>query len=185
MKYCAKVNGGDEESNVTTQGIGEDLRRLIRSVKLIAFDFDGVLTDNRVYVFEDGKEAVVCSRSDGIGLRKLDRLGIDKVVISSESNSVVRERCGKLNIPCFSGAENKLDVLTKLAEEREIALSRVAFVGNDVNDLECLRAVGVPIVVQDAHDEVVPYARYRTVKPGGLGAVREVCDVFENVMMAE
>ena len=168
---------------MTAQAIGSGLRQLIRSVKLIAFDFDGVLTDNRVYVFEDGREAVVCNRSDGIGLRKLDGLGIYKVVISSESNPIVRERCGKLDIRCFSGAESKLRVLVNLAEQHEIALSHVAFVGNDVNDLECLKAVGLPIVVQDAHHEVVPYARYRTVKPGGQGAVREVCDVFENVMM--
>ena len=148
---------------------------------MVVFDFDGVFTDNRVYVLEDGREAVVCNRGDGIGLRKLDRLGIDSLVISSESNPVVSLRCKKLNIRCIQGVQDKLNALKDVARRREVPLARVAFVGNDINDLDCLKAVGLPIVVQDSHTDVLSYGRYRTFKPGGYGAVREVCDVFERV----
>ena len=167
---------------MSSQSIDEELKALIRSVQLVVFDFDGVFTDNRVYLLEDGREAVVCNRGDGIGLRKLDRLGIDSLVISSESNPVVSLRCKKLNIRCFQGVEDKLNALNDVARRREIPLFRVAFVGNDINDLDCLKAVGLPIVVQDSHADVLSYARYRTFKAGGYGAVREVCDVFERVV---
>ena len=80
-----------------------NLESLIKSIKLIVFDFDGVFTDNRVYVFEDGSEAVACSRSDGIGLRKLGRLGIETMVISTETNPVVSQRCDKLDSLCPAG----------------------------------------------------------------------------------
>ena len=159
--------------------IPENVARLLKSVRLVAFDFDGVFTDNRVYVFEDGREAVACSRSDGPGLRKLDRLGIHYVVISTETNPVVSQRCRKLDIRCFQGVEDKLSVLTHVAAELSVPLSRTAFVGNDVNDLDCLKAVALPIVVNDSHPDVLPHALYRTSTPGGYGAVREVCDLLE------
>jgi YrbI family 3-deoxy-D-manno-octulosonate 8-phosphate phosphatase len=66
-----------------------------------------------------------------------------------------------------------------------ISLAQVAFVGNDINDLPCLTSVGLPIVVRDAHPDVVPHARYQTNTPGGRGAVREVCDLFESVLTRE
>ena len=156
-----------------------NLEPLFESVKLVAFDFDGVFTDNRVYVFQGGREAVVCNRSDGIGLRKLDEMGIDSIVVSTEPNPVVSERCEKLKIECHQGIENKLELLKSIVAQRGISLSQVAFVGNDINDLDCLKSVALPIVVRDAHPDVIPYALYRTVANGGAGAVREVCDIFE------
>ena len=157
----------------------EDIERLLRTIRLVAFDFDGVFTDNRVYVFQDGREAVACSRSDGPGLRKLDRLGIHSIVISTEINPVVSERCKKLNIRCLQGVEDKLAVLNSIANQLAVPLSQTAFVGNDVNDLDCLKAVALPIVVNDSLAEVLPYALYRTSAKGGYGAVREVCDLLQ------
>ena len=146
---------------------------------MVAFDFDGVFTDNRVYVFQDGREAVACNRSDGLGVRKLDRLGIHSVVISTETNPVVSERCRKLNIRCYQGVDDKLALLKDIARDLDISLSQTAFVGNDINDLDCLKVVALPIVVHDSHREVLPYALYRTSACGGYGAVREVCDLLE------
>ncbi len=157
----------------------EDLEVLLKSIRLVAFDFDGVFTDNRVYVFQDGREAVACYRSDAIGLRRLGRLGIHSLVISTETNPVVSERCKKLNIQCHQGVEDKLAVLNSIAERLDIPLSKTAFVGNDINDLDCLKSVGLPIVVKDSHNEVLPYALFRTSARGGYGAVREVCDLFQ------
>ena len=160
----------------------DNLESLIKSIRLIAFDFDGVFTDNRVYVFEDGREAVACSRSDGIGLRKLDRLGIHTIVISTETNPVVSERCRKLEVRCRQGIEDKLSTLSDIASRLSVALSEIAFVGNDINDLDCLKAVALPIVVNDSHADVLSHGLYRTSARGGYGAVREVCDLFERIL---
>ena len=158
------------------------LKEIIKKIRLVAFDFDGVFTDNMVYVFEDGSEAVRCFRSDGIGLQKLKKLGIETVIISTESNPVVSARAQKLKIRCLQNCEDKGKTLENVAQEFEIPLDEVAFVGNDINDQPCLNHVGLPIVVNDAHQDVVSIARYQTRSPGGYGAVREVCDLFERAL---
>jgi YrbI family 3-deoxy-D-manno-octulosonate 8-phosphate phosphatase len=158
---------------------------IIRKIRLIAFDFDGVFTDNLVYVFEDGREAVRCSRGDGMGLQKLKRLGIEAMIISTEQNPVVSARAQKLKIRCVQDCRDKRAELERITQELGISLAEVAFVGNDINDEACLTCVGMPIVVQDAHPDVLPLARYRTRKPGGNGAVREICDLFEQTLAAE
>jgi YrbI family 3-deoxy-D-manno-octulosonate 8-phosphate phosphatase len=160
--------------------VSEELALQIRNTRLFAFDFDGVFTDNTVYVFEDGHEAVRCWRSDGLGLRKLERL-VRIVILSTEKNPVVLRRAEKLGIECHHGLPDKLMVLEQLAREAGISLSQVAYMGNDINDAACLGRVGLPIVVQDAHADVLPLARIRTEARGGRGAVREVCDLFERV----
>jgi 3-deoxy-D-manno-octulosonate 8-phosphate phosphatase (KDO 8-P phosphatase) len=151
---------------------------ILRAIRLVVFDFDGVFTDNAVYVFQDGTEAVRCSRSDGIGLRALERVGISPLILSAETNPVVTARANKLRVRCVQGVDDKLSALQTLAAEMQITMQEIAYVGNDVNDAECLRAVRLPIVVRDAHEDVVPLALYQTRKNGGDGAVREVCDLF-------
>lgn len=158
------------------------LEEHIRAIRLVAFDFDGVFTDNMVYVSEDGSETVRCFRGDGLGLSKLERAGIETVIISTETNPVVSARSRKLGIRCIQGCEDKCAALKTIAEKRGLSLTEVAFVGNDINDLACLTAVGLPVVVRDAHPDVIPYARYRTRSPGGHGAVREICDLLERVL---
>jgi YrbI family 3-deoxy-D-manno-octulosonate 8-phosphate phosphatase len=161
----------------------EKIKKAISNTRLVAFDFDGVFTDNMVYVFEDGSEAVRCFRSDGIGLKKLKKLDIETVIISTESNPVVSARAAKLKIRCFQNCEDKRQILESLAQEMGVSMAEIAFVGNDINDLPCLTCVGLPIVVQDAHPDVVTLATYRTRNRGGHGAVREVCDLFEQVLV--
>ena len=164
-----------------SQDLDSDLTRLLHATRLVAFDFDGVFTDNMVYVSEEGQEWVRCYRGDGLGLRKLERLGISTIVLSTEVNPVVEVRCRKLKIPCVQGLEDKLSSLRNIVRDQGISLAEVAYVGNDINDLACLKEVGLPIVVQDAHPDVVPSARYQTRTSGGEGAVREVCDLFDFV----
>ncbi|NOX63188.1 MAG: HAD hydrolase family protein [Chloroflexi bacterium] len=134
-----------------------------------------------VYVFEDGREAVRCTRADGIGLRKLERLGVEPYIISSEPNDVVAHRSRKLKIGFIHGCKDKRAALKELLQTRGLTPDQAAFVGNDINDLSALQFVGLPIVVQDAHSEVISVAKYRTNRPGGHGAVREICDLFEAV----
>jgi YrbI family 3-deoxy-D-manno-octulosonate 8-phosphate phosphatase len=153
-------------------------KTLIPRIRLIAFDFDGVLTDNTVTVSETGQESVRCWRGDGLGLEALGAAGVQALIISREANPVVAARAKKLGLPCIQGQRDKLAALTAAVTERGFTLSQVAFVGNDINDLECLRAVALPIVVQDAHPSVRRAAAWRTRLPGGRGAVREICDAF-------
>ena len=158
------------------------LKERIKTIRLVAFDFDGVFTDNMVHSFQDGSESVRCFRGDGIGLRKLERAGVETVVISTETNLVVAARSRKLGIRCVQGCEDKRRALETIIQEMGLSLRQVAFVGNDINDLPCLTCVGLSIVVQDAHPDVISCAHYRTQARGGYGAVREVCDLLERVL---
>jgi len=163
--------------------VRRELEECICRTRLVAFDFDGVLTDNMVYVHEDGTESVRCYRGDGIGLGKLERLGIETAIISSELTPVVAARSRKLGVRCVQSSGDKLDALRAICGELlGLSMEQVAFVGNDLNDLTCLKAVGLPIVVQDAHPDVIPCAKYRTRLQGGHGAVREICDMFERIL---
>ncbi len=150
-------------------------------VRLIAFDFDGVFTDNAVYVDQNGIESVRCWRSDGLGLRKLEEIGIKPIILSTEANPVVMKRSEKLHIDCIHGSLDKHKDLSLLLDKLQLKFTETAFVGNDINDLECLKAVVCPIIVHDAHPDVTEYAVYKTKTPGGYGAVREVCDLFSEL----
>lgn len=158
------------------------LTEVIAKIRLIAFDFDGVFTDNAVYVSQEGIESVRCWRGDGLGLAKLAALNIEKIVISTEVNPVVTARTQKLKLRCIQGCEDKAQALREVMAEMQLEPGQVAFMGNDINDAACLQMVGLPIVVQDAHPDVIPMALYRTQIPGGYGAVREVCDLFARVL---
>ncbi|HZR26897.1 MAG TPA: HAD hydrolase family protein [Vicinamibacterales bacterium] len=147
-------------------------------IKLVVFDFDGVFTDNTVYVSQDGVESVRCWRGDGLGVAKLKEAGIDAVILSTETNPVVTARAKKLAMRCIQGCADKLAMLHTIAADAKVTLDDIAFVGNDINDLACLEAVGAPIVVRDAHPDVVRPNFHRTKADGGRGAVREVCDLI-------
>ncbi len=150
------------------------------TIQLVVFDFDGVFTDNTVWIDQQGNESVRCWRSDGLGLAKLKKINIPVHVLSTEANAVVIERCKKLQIPCTNNLPNKAAALQQLMQQHNLTADQVAYVGNDINDLECLQLVGVSIVVADAYPEAAAVAKYQTSKPGGLGAVREVCDWIQS-----
>ena len=147
-------------------------------VRLLILDFDGVLTDNRVLVNEEGLEAVFCHRGDGLGLEMLRDAGLEALVLSKERNLVVAARCRKLGLACHQGQDEKLATLKGLCSERSLSKEQVAYVGNDVNDLECMSWVGLAVAVADAEPVVLEAAHFVTRKRGGHGAVREVCDLL-------
>lgn len=149
----------------------------LKKVRMVFFDFDGVFTDNRVVVSDNGRESVVCCRSDGLGLRRLDSVAVKYMIISSEKNRVVEYRARKLGVDCVYGVDDKLNELKKAAQEKNVPLAAVAYLGNDINDSDCLKAVGFPVVVADAWDEVRPLAVLVLKRNGGFGAVRELCDM--------
>ena len=158
-----------------------EARKVLKKTKAVFFDFDGVFTDNTVIVGSDGSESVRCWRGDGLGLLKLKKIGFVHWIISTETNNVVSLRAQKLKIECVQGVESKLEKLSALMSEMKLDFSEVIYVGNDINDLECLESVGTPIIVADAHADVNNPNFYRTKAAGGYGAVREVCDFIFSV----
>ena len=151
-------------------------RSLPEKIRLVVLDFDGVLTDNRVWVDENGKESVAANRSDGMGIARLREAGISLVVLSSESNPVVTARCRKLGLPVIQGLQEKAVVLKKYLQDHQVHPAQAVYLGNDINDIPCFEVVGCALVVADAH----PLARHAAdiilERPGGHGAVRELCD---------
>jgi YrbI family 3-deoxy-D-manno-octulosonate 8-phosphate phosphatase len=155
---------------------GHSRRQLPTQIDLLVFDFDGVMTDDRVWVDEQGHEAVVANRRDGLGIAMLRKVGISMVVLSTETNPIVAARCRKLELTAIQGVEDKRAALASLIKERKLDQKNVVYVGNDVNDLPCFPLVGCVVVVADAHPDVIAHADLVLSHNGGHGAVRELCD---------
>lgn len=145
-------------------------------VDAVITDFDGVHTDDTAWVDAAGGEVVRVSRSDGMGMSLLRRAGIALLILSTEKNPVVRARGAKLGVPVLQGIDDKATALRAWALETGIALDRIAYLGNDVNDLPALALVGWPVATADAHPEVRAVARTVLTRRGGDGAVRELAD---------
>lgn len=152
-------------------------RLLPHTVKAVVFDFDGVFTDNSVTVDQDGREAVVCRRDDGMGIARLREAGVPVLVLSAEVNPVVGARCRKLGIECVQGCGDKLPALADWAARRGVERAELVYVGNDVNDAECMAWAGCGIAVADAYPQALRAARLVLSRAGGHGAVREVCEM--------
>lgn len=159
---------------------GRAKRPMPAKIDLLVLDFDGVVTDNRVWVSEEGREMVAAYRSDSLIMGKLRAAGTEVVILSSEVNPVVAARARKMKVEAIHGVglEDKAEVLKNLLESRKINPAHVAYIGNDLNDLPCFEVAGWAVAVADAQPEVLRAADYVTRKPGGHGAVREVCDLI-------
>ncbi|MGD0611145.1 MAG: N-acylneuraminate cytidylyltransferase [Anaerolineales bacterium] len=157
---------------------GAPRRPMPEGIDLLVMDFDGVLTDNRVWTDQDGNESVASNHSDSEGLSRLRASGVEAVVLSKEVNPVVAARCRKLKLPFLQGIEDKGSALKGMLKERGVNPRRVAYLGNDTNDLPCFQLVGWAVAVADAHPEVLQAADFILSKPGGHGAIREFCDLI-------
>ncbi|HCP00469.1 MAG TPA: haloacid dehalogenase [Rhodospirillaceae bacterium] len=142
----------------------------------IIFDFDGVLTDNRVLVFGDGTEAVWCNRADGLAFDRLRTLNFPTFIVSTETSAVVRARGTKLQIPVLHGVVDKAIAIKALCADHGFSADRLMFVGNDINDLPAIDVVGYPIAVADAHPQVIDAAKHVLSRKGGQGVAREVME---------
>jgi N-acylneuraminate cytidylyltransferase len=145
-------------------------------VRAVVTDFDGVHTDDTAIIDADGGERVRISREDGMGVALLRRAGIPMLILSTEVNPVVRARADKLRVPVLHGIDDKAAALTDWAQENEVRLADVAYLGNDVNDLAAMRLVGWPVAVANAHPLVLEEARVVLRRRGGEGAVRELVE---------
>ena len=142
----------------------------------VVTDFDGVHTDDTVHTDADGRESVRVSRSDGMGIARLRRAGIPVLILSAETNPVVSARARKLEVDVLQGVQDKVGALREWAKAQGVPLSRIAYIGNDINDLGCLEVVGFPVAVPEAHPLVLAAARVVVSRTGGHGAVRELAD---------
>jgi len=153
-------------------------RHLPQQVALVVFDFDGVMTDNRVWVDGEGHEFVAAYRSDSIGIQALMRAGIQTLVLSAETNPVVEARCRKIGMPFLQGIRDKATALKQVLAERNLDPQQVIYMGNDTNDLPCFPLVGCAVAPADAQPQVLRAADLILSRPGGHGAVRELCDLL-------
>jgi len=152
--------------------------RDVGQIKLIVYDFDGVMTDNRVIVDQDGHESVYANRSDGLGVGMIRRLGFEQVILSTEANPVVRARAEKIGLEAIHGIRDKGSALLELAEKRGISLARILYVGNDTNDADALGLAGYKVAPADSHPSILALADYVTNACGGYGVIRELADVL-------
>lgn len=147
-------------------------------LELIVFDFDGVFTDNKVYTSQDGVEAVMCDRRDGLGIAMLKELNIPMFILSTETNPVVITRGKKMGLKVHHGRKNKKEFLTEYFQKHNINSKNVIYVGNDINDFEAMKLVGYSVCPRDAHQKIKEVASYVLNDRGGDGAVRELSELL-------
>jgi 3-deoxy-D-manno-octulosonate 8-phosphate phosphatase (KDO 8-P phosphatase) len=150
------------------------------NIDVFVFDFDGVLTNNLVQIDEDGKESVTCSRADGLAFDVLRKLNKSVYILSTEKNPVVLERAKKLKIQALQGIKNKADTLSALSESKGYDLSRILYVGNDLNDFHAMKICGYSICPIDSHIKIKELSTVVLNTSGGKGVVRELLEeVFD------
>lgn len=157
----------------------ESILEKMEKCTLLVLDFDGVLTDNCVYVDSEGREMIRCSKGDAMGLGELrKKTDVKVVILSLDVNPLVLVRAKKMKIPAFNNLGDKLEKLRELITESGYSAEQIAYVGNDVNDRECLEFAGLAIAVADSHPDILDCVDYVTKANGGNGAVREICDLI-------
>ena len=179
-KYEALAKGGLE---MVTPGIPYVVKRpMPEKIDLIICDFDGVITDNRVWVDQDGHETVAAYRSDSVRVKELFAIGIEVMILSSEPNRVVEARARKMGVEAVHGValHEKGRIMREIMERKNLKAENVIFIGNDINDLPCFEVAGWSVAVADAFPEVIRAADFVLSKNGGHGALREMCDLILN-----
>ncbi len=161
------------------KSIFKEISGKIKRIRLLVLDVDGVMTDGSLIYNDDGTESKVFDVKDGHGLRLLMAGGIEVAIISGRKSDSVTKRAKDLGIKlAFQGIKHKLPLLNQMLKEKEISLKEVAYMGDDLIDIPVMKAVGLSIAVSDAHPDVKSIADIVTAKPGGRGAVREVCELI-------
>lgn len=159
--------------------MNERSRKVPQDIRLAAFDVDGVFTDGRFYLSDDGVETKAFSTQDGFGIKKLIAADIHVAIISSRRSRAVEKRMSELGVPhVIQGAADKLAAFGSLIAALQLTADQCAYVGDDVPDLPVLTRVGYAIAVANAVDEVRRECDYTTRAAGGFGAVREVCELL-------
>ena len=160
----------------------EEFKEQLKTVKLLSLDVDGVLTDGGLYYMEDGTELRKFNVKDGMGIKCARAEGLEICIISASTTNAIKERGERLGLEhVYIGAKNKIDILNQICENLKIDLSNVAHIGDDINDISIMEKIGTPITVCDAMQTVKNKTIYISEKAGGMGAVREICDMWIEV----
>jgi len=158
-----------------------------KKVHTIVFDFDGVFTNNKVLVSDNGNETVICDRGEGLGLELLrkfcneEKHNINLFILSREKNNVVSSRAKKLSIECFQGIDNKLEFLQSELSSEGLTNDGLVYLGNDLNDLEVMDFAGFSVAPIDSHQRILSIADEVIEKKGGYGFVREFIERFIDI----
>lgn len=143
-------------------------------IECIFYDFDGVMTDNRVLVDQNGIESVFVNRSDGYGIARIKEMGIPQVIVSTEINPVVERRAEKLKLKVIHGVNDKGSIVKEYCCKHGYQLNNVVFMGNDLNDLPAMQIVGFRVAPSDAEREILEIVDWVSEKKGGYGAIRDL-----------
>jgi len=159
--------------------VADEILEVASKIKLFVCDIDGVFSDGRIYLGNQGEELKAFHTKDGFGVKALVKSGVEVAVITGRKSNIVQTRMTALNVNhIVQGQEDKLPALKEIAEKLSLTLSEIAYIGDDVADLPCIKAVGLGIAVNDAHPLVLKSANYQTFIKGGFGAVRECTDLI-------
>ena len=156
------------------------LRILNNKIKLVVYDFDGVMTNNKVYIDQNGNEIVQVNRADGLAVAEIKKMDIEQIIMSTETNLVVSARAIKLKIPCLQGLDNKKDALMDYSKKNDIDLKKVAYVGNDLNDKDAMAIAGFSFCPADAHETIKEISDHIIKKNGGDGVIRELLNIIKS-----
>lgn len=155
------------------------MQEQLKKIKLLLLDVDGILTDGRIIYANDGQEIKAFDVKDGHGLKLVQRAGIRVGIITGRQSQIVIKRAEELGIEfLYQGCRDKLEPYQEILEKSGLVDEQVAYVGDDVVDLPVLTRVGFSATVCDAVEDVKPYVHYIAERPGGRGAVREICDLI-------
>ena len=178
MNKSSNVNSSNPHNTLYGDVTSKVLQKA-EKIRLLVCDVDGVFSDGRIYLGNDGEELKAFHTKDGFGIKALGSSGVDVAIITGRRSAIVANRMSALNVKhIVQGEEDKLPALIQLAEQLSLTPDEIAYIGDDIPDLACILHVGLGISVSDAHPAVSAKANYTTFTRGGFGAVREVCDLI-------
>lgn len=159
--------------------IEKSLFERLAQVRLLVLDIDGVFSDGRIYLGNDGEELKAFHTRDGFGMKALANAGIQTAVITGRQSSIVQRRMQHLDVSSiYQGQSDKTEAFNELLSQYSFSTEQTAYIGDDTPDLPLIQQSGIGVAVKDAHPSIQQQAQYITRCAGGFGAVREVCDLI-------
>ncbi|MBB1311235.1 3-deoxy-manno-octulosonate-8-phosphatase KdsC [Pseudoalteromonas sp. SR41-8] len=161
------------------QPLSDDASERAQKIKLLICDIDGVFSDGRIYLGNQGEELKAFNTKDGFGIKALINSGFEVAVITGRHSQIVQQRMTSLTVPhIYQGQENKLQAYQQLKDKLQLTDEQIAYIGDDGPDLPVMELVGFAVAVNDAHPLIKRVSHYTTMLPGGFGAVRELTDLL-------
>ncbi|MBB1399695.1 3-deoxy-manno-octulosonate-8-phosphatase KdsC [Pseudoalteromonas sp. SG44-8] len=161
------------------QPLSDDASERAQKIKLLICDIDGVFSDGRIYLGNQGEELKAFNTKDGFGIKALINSGFEVAVITGRHSQIVQQRMTSLTVPhIYQGQENKLQAYQQVKDKLQLSDEQIAYIGDDGPDLPVMELVGFAVAVNDAHPLIKRVSHYTTMLPGGFGAVRELTDLL-------